>query len=513
MRISDDILGTYKTLTGEYKYTNLPFSGKVLTRDSDDDYLRFNISRSVEELAQDLELSGSLSAAYAGYQGSDKADFIKKCSVSSETTFISIYCSYRNKIKELIGNISWDASEELTPKEIYERSGDSYVTSISTGAEFIAVYSLATQTEQEQTSLVNDLSASGITDGVNLSADFQTKLDEMHSKYNLSISFQEKTFGVPGWDGKNSLVEFALNFAKYARKQGGGNHTFKETFESLYTLADDATQRDGLEAISSNIQKISEEDPWSSKQSLSKLNIQVVANLNQTQSLFDIYTFYNANPEFLEDLAINKEKLETARSAISKIVENFNSDPASPIEPSTFPVIDDTIPDLRFEVSQSSGYGNPGGSPFDVTDVGGSRAILILACCHISKIQTWAGEDINKLTLTYSFTKGEDVKKEYGGNGGTDLGRFDIDQGNWISGTAMWFHKGSGAGGLLAQLKVETTSGAAYNAGQDPHSGNYVGLPIDIAGGWRLLGYSGRAGSKVDILYPVQFRLLKPVFL
>ena len=495
-------LGTYNSVTGITYLNSVPFNSSITTRRNNEGHLRFNIAKTVEQLASHLNVSGSISGSYAGNSGSAKSEFIKSRSVSAATTFVSVYASYRIETRETT-DVMWNPSYN-DAKEIFETSGDSYIASAWRGAEFCAVYSFSTETEEEQNALVAQLAGSGIVDGAKIDANLQTSLDQMQAKFSLNISFQFLTLGVMNWDGKGGLIEFAQQFGTYVDEHGVGDHLFQETMMPLYTLSGSPV---GLREISDNIDNIVGGGIFDYRDSLLKRSIIADANLRQNQSLREIYVTYGSSDKYLAVIDENKRALEQVKASISQIYEAFKKDPVTPLDPNQFPSTEGTQLQITYQVSQPSGYGNPGGSPFDVTNVGGDYLTLIRAGCHVSKLHAWAGRDFNRLELTYSFLKKPDVVQSFGDKGGSELNPFNVAANDYLSAIEMRFPRGSQ---VLAKTVFHTSSGAQYAVAQQPDTQNYVSISPDTGGGWRFLGFSGRSGSKVDILYPVLFQLNQP---
>ena len=90
-----------------------------------------------------------------------------------------------------------------------------------------------------------------------------------------------------------------------------------------------------------------------------------------------------------------------------------------------------TLPLLEYEFVEHGGYGTKtGGKPFSLTEVDDYET-LVRGKCHITRIQAWAGNDLNKLMLTYAIGT-RSIKKEYGKEGGSLGNEFNIAPGNYI---------------------------------------------------------------------------------
>ncbi|KAM6573552.1 hypothetical protein CsatA_017632 [Cannabis sativa] len=98
-------------------------------------------------------------------------------------------------------------------REFFLHYGDSYVSSITTGGEYIGVYSFHTETESDHINLEAELKAHGIFKFGTLDANFQGKLDRAVEGARTQVSFKQIMLGLNSeLPKREDMVDFARRF-------------------------------------------------------------------------------------------------------------------------------------------------------------------------------------------------------------------------------------------------------------------------------------------------------------
>ncbi len=499
---------TLKTITGEAITVNTPFTYTPVKSELVETVTRLSVCRTVQNLTTELGVSGSISGAYLGDSVSDKAQFVRRCSTSSCTTFIAVYACLTTHSMAIDGRVptQWtDTSSSAA--DLYEACGDAYTRSAVLGAETYAVYSFATETEEEQQSLVDEFSARGIVSGAQLSADLQASIDEVSQKSASSVRFEQQTKGVKGWDGKGTLVQYIQEtFPKDVAETGGGDHVFQQSYGPLETLAPIGPIRDGLKTIDTNVMHlVGSRNPYSDDVGLIHSFILASANRMETAKLIDVYEFYGADAEFIGMLRSNQDDLDGKLAAIKTIFDNFDSSPDVPLHRDSFPKLHATLPKLRFERKVKNDYGNHRGAYFSM-DALGSAETLVRAKCHVVKLMGRSGTVVDRFVVTYEVD-GSRVEVVHGGGGGGDTAPLEINDNDRIN---MIFLRWANGSNPVGKLEIATSGGGNFFLGNLSESNTWVRLYVEQ--GYTLLGYESRADDYITSIFQVQVKMLQPHF-
>ena len=158
------------------------------------------IAKDFKSFTDAINLSASASVSYMGFGASDKASFFKSLSL---TTYSISVIAYGHKVSEnlVAKTVNFKDGVQIpipdkpeTLKRFYEQYGDSYVSQIKRGGEYIGVFVFYAQTLEEQQIIQNTLSGSGVINGAKFDADLSVKLSNSKVGSNKTKFFSNTSW-------------------------------------------------------------------------------------------------------------------------------------------------------------------------------------------------------------------------------------------------------------------------------------------------------------------------------
>ena len=321
--------------------------------------------------------------------------------------------------------------------------GDSYVSSITLGGEFYAVYSFYSETEEEQTKLEADLKASGIVAGVSLSAEVSTKISNYSKTSTTRSAFNQHMTGIgsPPQVGAEEIATFASKFPGL-------------TLDSPVVIAITTSGYEELTGFRRHFTKIVkarryfvDEDGIAAK--LAKLK-QID---NQATLIKHIYDFYGGHHD--EVLDRNQAAVRADLKAIRQQLDDYSDDPTQSFTEPSLPSLAKGSPTLNFEHDMAL-YGGNSGEPFDEVDV----AAYLRRRTRIVKLRIKTGEWIDHMETTYA-NEAQTWQTSHGGSTGEYWSELTLLPGEFfVRGKGRWGENGANVNNIeLGTNKGHTVAG------------------------------------------------------
>jgi len=150
------------------------------------------VVQDVETLHKSLGISVDAGGSYMGFSGSAKVDYVNSCDFSSFSTYVIVRVSVQNAIETIDNPIfSPDAVELLVnnnPDRFRQRFGDTFISGVRKGGEYIAIYQITGSEVSEKESLAVNVQAS--FNGLLASGELSTKINtaKQSSKSHLEVN-------------------------------------------------------------------------------------------------------------------------------------------------------------------------------------------------------------------------------------------------------------------------------------------------------------------------------------
>ncbi|MBY0431782.1 MAG: hypothetical protein K2Q10_11330, partial [Rhodospirillales bacterium] len=375
-----------------------------------------SVCLSASELSESLEVDQSLSLGVAGLgSASEKSKFVETLDVTTYSVSIVVYAKHCTgtesatdfKLKSGIPVPS--SNEELNG--FVRGYGDSFVSALTRGGEYYAVYTFYSQTVEEQTSLTTQLKATGIYDGVSVNAELQTKFTSFLKTTTVRYSFKQNISGLanPSYPDPTAIISFALAFPS-------------KTVNSPAIIAMETTGYENVYAIGNKFKPVTKNRDYFVGDGTVSGRIDdlltLTQQLNQMQWIASVYSYYGG---FTDQVLIDRTKQTTADiNAIKAQMEAYEDDATQTFATLSLPSLGYGTPVLTYTTNTNTAQGGNGGSSFDdVTN----PATYVQRKTRISALQLRSGSRVDHLYATYEYLDGSDgvvsSQTSHGGNGGS----------------------------------------------------------------------------------------------
>ncbi|WP_342619796.1 hypothetical protein [Rhodoferax sp. GW822-FHT02A01] len=170
----------------------------------------------VKSLTKSLQINGDLSASSVFGSIDAKTKYVHNLDLTSTSVVVAVYV---NNVAATNAYTNVGLAQGVTiPKHIndfYLGYGDSFVSEITVGAEYIATYVFYSESAEDQTSVVNALSAKGVGAGGSITVSLDTAIQTVRNQMTVRFAFAQTILGLTGvpLPTEENLYQFALAFA------------------------------------------------------------------------------------------------------------------------------------------------------------------------------------------------------------------------------------------------------------------------------------------------------------
>jgi hypothetical protein len=147
----------------------------------------------ISSLHKSLGVEVTASGGYMGFSANAKVDFASECNFNSHSTYLMIHIEVTNAFLSMDNPVFSSEALELLknrqPDRFRERFGDVFVSGVSTGGEYFAVYQISGTDESEKEAIATAIHGAyqgGLT-SAELGATIQSKKESSHSHLEVSV--------------------------------------------------------------------------------------------------------------------------------------------------------------------------------------------------------------------------------------------------------------------------------------------------------------------------------------
>jgi hypothetical protein len=434
---------------------------------------------SIETLSRALQIDQSLSVSFGPFGSIDeKMSFVYNLDVTTTSVSIVVYAKHVTGKQALTDyglkpNIPPPSSDEEL-KRFFHGYGDSFLSSVTSGGEYYAVYTFYTQTKTEQASLVAELKGKGIWSTTKVDASLQVKLNEFVSSTTTRTEFKQSVSGLlnPKLPDPDHIVTYALAFPSVP-------------IDAPAIIAFETLGYEHVPAIQ-NFEPIVKNRNYfvgsGTDTGLTKDLVKLQQLQNQAKWIKSVYQFYGG---YTDEKLDNVSKL--AAADIKVIDDQIVAFEANPIQTFTRPplkALDYGTPALDYGVGKSPSWGGGGGDPFDDVDI----RTAIQQLTWLSAVQLRSAAEVDRLIAVYENENGQRRLVNHGGDGGSLGAELKLLPGEFVV-------KASGrSGARVDRLDLEISDGRHCAGG-----GNGGGaFDWSVPAGSFVLGFAGRSGARLD---------------
>ena len=454
--------------------------------------VNIRVCESVSELADALEIDGSLSVSYLKAANvTAKMKFMKSLNVTEKSVTIVVYAAVETGTwrvtKAWLDGIK-PPTNDAEAQRFVKAHGDSFIKEATQGGEYYAVYTFRTTTQEEQRSLTASLKAKGVYSGVTAKAEVQSKITSFTSNTSVDCTLKQEMTGITGISlpSEDNLIQFALDFSAKTMNRPVTTGFAVDYYENLPDFGD------GFAKVTANRRYFLGE-----KGMLAKL-ARLKALQQQVERLKDIYACYNFKDPELEAF---RGRVETDIEAIENQVTAWTDNPTGNFVSPPLPSLKEGEPVLDFVAHHVASFGQDGGGTFDFMSVGNAFRNQVRMVSIRLFDGTWDGfHVVRKMEIEYASEKGNWTAVH--GEGGNPRDKLFFEKGQFVS------HMRIRYGRLVDFLEIRLPDGRATQGG----GGGGTLTEWTPQPGVTILGFAGRAGAALDQIKIVNGSLLKARF-
>lgn len=178
-----------------------------------------NVTTNATDTANSIRLSGSASVAYLGNSANAKSSYFSSLKLTSYAVTVVVYSNYSTIQSATKYSISPDiptVMDDAQALAFFELYGDSFLTNVTFGAEYIASYVFYCDSVASQQQIEASLSASSFNGAITANA--QAEIDKITSTTSVQWELYQYIGGVVGVTAPSAenIVSFALSFPAVA---------------------------------------------------------------------------------------------------------------------------------------------------------------------------------------------------------------------------------------------------------------------------------------------------------
>jgi hypothetical protein len=467
------------------------------------------VCTSLSELHDSLEVDASVSASYGAFAADAKASYLHTLDVTTNSVTVVIYA---RKTTTNGPSGPFQLPDETVQKlktaddiaDFVAEHGDSFVSEVTSGSEYIATYTFHSQTKDEQTQVEASLGFKYGGGSTSIDASISTKISNALKTTNVEYSINQIAFGLSSVayppQEPDKMIDFANKFSTLSadapttvsfKLEPYENHlpvSVRRLFNPVRLNREAFVGTAGLPGSG-----------WAGM--LAQLE---VLN-NECDQLARIYRSYGG---YKDDLFESRRaQAQADRVSLLKMLEDVDYDPL-------------TLP--TFTIPASLGYGTPtaaytvvseapllggdGGNPFqDATTQDIGRLI------RLTQVQVYHGVWIDRLIATYTASQQIEPRSVvHGAGNGSGTLVLALDDDECIV-SMEGYKNGNGVGRTqVGWLKLVTSKGNTLvsdpNFTPQPDT-NYASWSSQAHPGEVIIGFAGRSGDALDAIQPLVLRL------
>jgi hypothetical protein len=325
--------------------------------------VKLTVCQGSQEVAKELDIQQSLAISYLGYDVSEKADFAQSLQTTSQSVSIVMH-SYHSEGKQTFLNPTFDTTipglmTNSTPTSstidtFVKGYGDQFIESFDVCGEYIAVYTFYTETSDQQSNLTASLKASGIFSGVDVSADIQTKIQQIQKESDTYMSFYQYVSGLKdqALPSVDNVIEYGMTtFPSIPLDAPKISNMTCRGYEGVPNMKLDFSQ------VVKNRKSFCDDDG-----AVFMATYQIGSLQAACQALKRVYARYGYNGDQTVDNQVNKD-----RETLISLYNAYEASPSFEIDFTSLPSLSLGTPTLTVTTNLYGPYGGGGGGPWDAT--------------------------------------------------------------------------------------------------------------------------------------------------
>lgn len=438
------------------------------------------IARGASELSQAMQQMSTFSLSGLSFLTllEEKKGFIKSLKTTVFSLSVVVQCWHSTESSSLIEPHLAVETNGLDLDEFVRLYGDSYISQVNMGGEFIGVFTFRSETREEANTVEASLRAGGLIKGIGIGAGFHQALEEVSRNSKIDYEFLYHVSGATKPQLRpQDIAEYALAFnatmierptvldltATGYEKVPGISSLFDPVAKNrdLFTGSGGLIrQQTRIEGLQNQIKQV--------KHRLRAYGVtlpdEVALDSAMQMTIDDLQALHNLKKVYLETPSVELElpRLESLRLGTPQLAATVISDPSTCVG------------------DPNDQDGTPFAFPYD-------HQQAVRNGVRIKGLALETGRLVDKLVVHYCDQKGTVEVHEYGGSQGKDSGSIELNEGEGIN--EIYSEFGTGLDKLLLTTD-RLTLGGGGNRGDRDHPVHW-----QRAHNQTVLGFSGRSDN------------------
>ena len=450
----------------------------------------YYICTSSEEVVEKMNISASLEGGGLWGSISAKMDFAK--SLCKTSTSITAFLVVTKVVQQsTIREVSFkDAPPDAAT--MYKQGGDSYVTYVKYGAEYIGAFTYTAESVEAQMEIKAELKTT-IT-AANFQGDLKTAIDNVNTSKKTTFQFTHHAVGLPN----NVDLPNEKTLGDFPNKLHKATIDTADVLEIQTRLYDDVRGCPDMDHLKSAYELYTRD--MHGKHAYSTIESQARKTKAAIETVRAVYTFYrqahietgwDKRLQRVQDILnqLRDWKRDVQRNPTSKPTE-LNLDESS---------LELPVPRYSFYTPGYAGQSDRGDPWDDLT------RNQVMDCVYPQSIQVRSNGIMDKLTTVYGYKdpKRGTFERSHGGGGGTLGEKVTLNSDDLISQVDIWdkmydFYGWSWkVNGIRIRIKDSYQEKSFGNCEGNQHP------QVSPNDQWCVIGWTGRSNSAVDYLKAV----------
>jgi hypothetical protein len=473
----------YETFTGAGRSAS-PLKGTIPQPKEGGFSINYETCTSVESLLSMLDVSTDVGASFGGSDVDNKLSWVQSFETTSTSVVVAVRAAQNLGVQQPTDVTL--AETPTSPLEFFRAYGDSYVSEMTLGGEYIALYFFYAESTEEQTTVTDALTANYVSGGDTVTADLNTNLQNVRQNLQMRTSFHQNLFGytnlaTPSDPGE--LADFANGLVNHMPNSPSVLSFAPAGYEDVVGMPVHM-----MDAI------VATRELFVDK--LSAMTAGLTDLQNRIDWIEELYTTYGYTGD--TDLSTRAAQVKADSATLTNLIQDqIHQDPTQQYAAPSLPSLDYGLPQLNVDGPQlpsdtSFPYGGPDGQYFSVP---GRQQFL--EQWRMTKLESWSDDWIDKLQVTGNGAGGAATTYGFGGDGhGYDDGAIEPSDGETISQVDGQV----GSDGYVDQLILTTTNNQRLAGG--PATGNEV-FRWEPAANEIVVGFEGRSDRYLNAIGPL----------
>lgn len=439
----------------------------------------YTVCTSTDSLLKSVNVSTDVAASFGVGSVEAKAEYVNRLETTSTSVIVTVYANVilgttAFETVELGPDVEPPGSDDLN--DFYHHYGDSWISAVTLGGEYIASYVFYSQSVEEQTRVVAALKAKGVSGSGQVSVAAQTAVEDVTKSETMRTAFKQEVFGFSNLNlpKPDQLVEFALGFS--TRKPDAPTLVEFETtgYEHVRGMSKEVWGpiRDTRSMFTSDL----------ARPGLAADVVAITELGRQIKWLREVYGTYGYSGD--TELLARNEQVKADRATLGKLIDEIRRDPTRKYETPKLESLGYGVPALKVSTPAAPvEWGRQGGDRFD--DV---TRQMILDQQALTVVTLVGARLVDRIISAFG-----PKTVQHGGGGGQPVTPLRLQPGEFIT-----VVKGR-AGKYVDNLSLSTSEGQTVTCGRDGGDPFEWTVPAESV----VVGFAGRSGAYIDRIGPM----------